>query len=108
MVEQGASGVSNPVTSWLQDLQATLAQFVSTEERIGISVALVALAFGVAIFLAPRVVSRASVMFHKRVLQHSKVPDSVTDVAWIFPATVIVRALQLGVFVLVSLSLLLL
>ncbi|KAB1188205.1 MULTISPECIES: mechanosensitive ion channel family protein [Haloferax] len=93
---------------WVDDLRSTLAQFVSTEERIGISAALVALALGTALFLAPRLVSSLRREFHNRVLEHRKVPDAVSDVTWMFPATVVVRTLQVGVFVGVGLSLLLL
>ncbi|ELZ94293.1 mechanosensitive ion channel protein MscS [Haloferax mucosum ATCC BAA-1512] len=92
--------------AWVDEFRSTLAQFVSTEARIGISAALVALAVGVAVFLAPRVVTRLSTLFRTRVLQHSRVPDAVTDVAWLFPATILVRSLQFAVFVGVSVSLL--
>ncbi|WP_416841154.1 mechanosensitive ion channel family protein [Haloferax sp. DFSO52] len=93
---------------WVDEIRSTLAQFVSTEERIGISAALVTLALGAALFLAPRLVSRLRREFNDRVLAHPKVPDAVSDVAWMFPATVVVRTLQAGIFVGVGLSLLLL
>lgn len=54
MAPQGGAAGSGQATTWLQDLRSTLAQFVSTEERLGISAALVALALGIAVFLAPR------------------------------------------------------
>ncbi|RDZ44042.1 mechanosensitive ion channel family protein [Haloferax sp. Atlit-10N] len=108
MAPQGGAAVQGQATTWLQDLRSALAQFVSTEERLGISAALVALALGVAVFLAPRLVSRATAEFRTRVLAHPRVPDAVTDAAWLFPATVVVRTLQLAVFVGVALSLLLL
>ncbi|KAB1194011.1 mechanosensitive ion channel [Haloferax sp. MBLA0076] len=94
------------MTPWVEDLRSTLAQFVSTEERIGLSAALVVLALGIALFLAPRIVSRVRVEFHDRVLEHSKVPDPVTDVTWMFPTTIIVRTLQVAIFVGTGLSLL--
>ncbi|MCO8266816.1 mechanosensitive ion channel family protein [Haloferax sp. AB510] len=108
MAPQGGAAVQGQATTWLQDLRSALAQFVSTEERLGISAALVALALGIAVFLAPRLVSRATAEFRTRVLAHPRVPDAVTDAAWLFPATVVVRTLQLAVFVGATLSLLLL
>ncbi|KAB1196020.1 MULTISPECIES: mechanosensitive ion channel family protein [Haloferax] len=96
------------MVTWVDNLRSTLAQFVSTEERIGISAALVGLALGGALFLAPRLVSRLRREFNNRVLAHPKVPDAVSDVAWMFPATVVVRTLQAGIFVGMGLSLLLL
>ncbi|WP_396612355.1 mechanosensitive ion channel family protein [Haloferax sp. S1W] len=101
-------GAGTGIVSWVESLRSTLAQFVSTEERIGISAALVTLALGLSLYLAPRLVSRASTEFHNRVLQHPKVPDAVHDVAWLFPATVLIRTLQLTIFVGVGLALLLL
>ncbi|WP_411963721.1 mechanosensitive ion channel family protein [Haloferax sp. YSMS24] len=92
--------------TWVDNVRSTLAQFVSTEERIGISAALVALALGTALYLAPRAVSRAAKELDRRVLEHPKVPDAVNDVAWMFPATIVVRTLQSSIFVGVSLSLL--
>ncbi|KTG27207.1 mechanosensitive ion channel family protein [Haloferax profundi] len=91
---------------WVEDLRSTLAQFVSTEERIGISAALVVLALGLALYLAPRLVSRARTTLHDRVFEHPKVPDPVTDVTWMFPTTIIVRTLQVAIFVGTGLSLL--
>jgi small-conductance mechanosensitive channel len=96
------------MVTWVDDLRSTLAQFVSTEERIGISAALVALTLGVALYLTPRLVSRLRREFTNHVLGHPKVPDAVSDVAWMFPATVVVRTLQAGVFVGAGMSLLLL
>ncbi|ELZ77358.1 mechanosensitive ion channel family protein [Haloferax larsenii] len=101
-------GTGGGIVSWVENLRSTLAQFVSTEERIGISAAIVTLALGLALYLAPRVVSRAATELHKRVLEHPRVPDAVHDVAWMFPATVLVRTLQLTIFLGVGLSLLLL
>ncbi|WP_410767191.1 mechanosensitive ion channel family protein [Haloferax sp. DFSO60] len=94
--------------TWIESVRSTLAQFVSTEERIGISAALIILAFGVALYLAPRIVSRAASEFHNRVLSHTKVPDQVGDVAWMFPAKILIRTLQVAIFVGVGLSLLVL
>ncbi|ELZ82979.1 small conductance mechanosensitive ion channel (MscS) family transporter [Haloferax elongans ATCC BAA-1513] len=101
-------GAGGGIVSWVENLRSTLAQFVSTEERIGISAAIVTLALGLALYLAPRVVSRAATELHDRVLEHPRVPDAVYDVAWMFPATVLVRTLQLTIFVGVGLALLLL
>ncbi|MFC7201947.1 mechanosensitive ion channel family protein [Haloferax namakaokahaiae] len=94
--------------TWVESIRSTLAQFVSTEERIGISAALVVLALGVAVYLAPKVVTRTATEINERVLSHDRIPDAVNDVAWMFPATVVVKTLQLTVFVGVGISLLLL
>ncbi|SFG33511.1 Small-conductance mechanosensitive channel [Halopelagius inordinatus] len=85
------------LSAWLANVESTLAQFASTEARLGATAALVVVALSTGLLVAPRVVSRVASELRERVISHPRVPEAVDDVVWLFPPSVVVRLLQCSV-----------
>ncbi|MFC6824858.1 mechanosensitive ion channel family protein [Halopelagius fulvigenes] len=92
--------------TWFTSARSALAQFASTEARLGATVALLGAAILASLLVAPRIVSRLSRELRQRVIAHPTVPDIVDDVTWMFPPSVVVRLLQFAVLAATGLALL--
>jgi small-conductance mechanosensitive channel len=89
-----------------KQVQVTLEQFATTQARVGVTVTLAVVAAVLAWLFAPRVVRTVHREVTGRVLADERVPVDLDSFDVGFPVTLVVRTIQLALFVLASLMVL--